>query len=134
MLTFAEHILEPDREDPELRRIGRRLEALVKESRSYLASDRFHAKRKRDFAHTVATFAYRNATYCLVRIGGRVRKRLSRRQKVVMRLARGGLTDKQIAKELDLARSSVSTHLMRIYTKLAIKSRVELTLHSLMWT
>lgn len=51
---------------------------------------------------------------------------LSRREQEVVRLVVDGQTFKQVAEQLDLAISTVSTHLYRVYDKLGISKRSEL--------
>jgi len=51
---------------------------------------------------------------------------LSEREKQIVRLVCKGLTFKEVARSLDLAPSTISNHLYRVYDKLAISSRTEL--------
>lgn len=52
--------------------------------------------------------------------------RLSKREKQVVSLVCKGQTFKEVAKSLDLAPSTISNHLYRVYDKLAVSSRAEL--------
>lgn len=52
--------------------------------------------------------------------------KLSAREKEIVQLVCKGLTFKEVAKKLQLAPSTISNHLYRVYDKLAISSRSEL--------
>jgi DNA-binding CsgD family transcriptional regulator len=52
--------------------------------------------------------------------------RLTHREEQIARLVRGGLSNKQIARDLALAQPTVKTHLLRIFRKLGVSSRTEL--------
>ncbi|MDO4443870.1 MAG: helix-turn-helix transcriptional regulator [Slackia sp.] len=52
--------------------------------------------------------------------------KLSRRESQVLELALKGRTNERIAQELVVAKSTVDTHLRRIYTKAGVHSRQEL--------
>ncbi len=54
---------------------------------------------------------------------------LSPRQSEITELLFLGMTDKQIASQLNLALPTVRTHLARLYAKLHVQDRVELILH-----
>jgi DNA-binding CsgD family transcriptional regulator len=54
---------------------------------------------------------------------------LTRREAEVAALARGGLTDREIADQLVVSVRTVETHLTRVYRKLGITSRRELAPH-----
>jgi two-component system, NarL family, nitrate/nitrite response regulator NarL len=52
---------------------------------------------------------------------------LSKRERQVMLLAARGLSNKQIARELDVREGTIKLHLHRVYHKLGIRSRFALT-------
>jgi len=52
---------------------------------------------------------------------------LSRREREVMLLAAKGLSNKAIARELDIREGTIKLHLHRVYHKLGIRSRFALT-------
>jgi len=51
---------------------------------------------------------------------------LTQRELEIARLVARGRSDKAVAKELDIARRTVSTHLSNVYRKLELGSRGEL--------
>jgi DNA-binding NarL/FixJ family response regulator len=53
---------------------------------------------------------------------------LSAREREVMLLAIKGLTNKVIARELNITEGTIKLHLHRIYQKLGVKSRFALTI------
>ncbi|NDY94035.1 LuxR C-terminal-related transcriptional regulator [Ideonella livida] len=53
-------------------------------------------------------------------------EKLSQREVDVLRLLARGYTDKEAAQQLDIAPTTVDTHVRKIYRKLSINSRVEL--------
>jgi DNA-binding NarL/FixJ family response regulator len=52
---------------------------------------------------------------------------LSKREREVMLLAAKGLSNKAIARELNLSEGTIKLHLHRVYHKLGIRSRFALT-------
>jgi DNA-binding CsgD family transcriptional regulator len=52
---------------------------------------------------------------------------LTRREREVALLAAGGATSKEIAERLSVSKRTVDTHLDRIYRKLGVTGRDELT-------
>lgn len=54
---------------------------------------------------------------------------LSPRQAEITELLFEGMTDKQIANQLNLALPTIRTHFARLYSKLQVQDRVELILH-----
>ena len=52
---------------------------------------------------------------------------LSRREREVMLLAARGLSNKEIARELNVREGTIKLHLHRIYQKLGVKNRFALT-------
>lgn len=65
----------------------------------------------------------------LVREVGR-HERISSREAAVMRLLAQGKANKQIARELDIAPSTVKTHVCSLFGKLGVSSRIELALYA----
>jgi two-component system, NarL family, nitrate/nitrite response regulator NarL len=55
---------------------------------------------------------------------------LTRRERQVVGLATGGLTNKEIANELEISEHTVKNYMFSIFEKLGLSSRVELTLRS----
>ena len=55
---------------------------------------------------------------------------LTRRELEVLKLLVKGLRNAEVAVALDLAESTIATHLKSIYRKLGISSRAEATLHA----
>jgi two-component system, NarL family, nitrate/nitrite response regulator NarL len=55
---------------------------------------------------------------------------LSRREEEVVRWLAGGLTNGQIARELNLSANTVKNYLFRIFNKLGVSSRVEVVLYT----
>ena len=61
------------------------------------------------------------------RTNGKIeRAHLSEREKEVARLARSGLRNKEIARELEISDTTVKLHLHHIYEKLGIATRRQL--------
>ena len=56
---------------------------------------------------------------------------LSRREEEIARLAAKGLSNRQISEQLDLSEHTVKNYLFRVFEKLGVSTRVELTLHAL---
>lgn len=56
---------------------------------------------------------------------------LTRREQDVVRLVEEGLTNRQIARELKLSEYTIRNNLFRIFEKLGISTRVELTLYAI---
>jgi len=56
---------------------------------------------------------------------------LSPREEEIARLAAHGLSNRQISEQLDLSEHTVKNYLFRIFEKLGVSTRVELTLHAL---
>jgi DNA-binding CsgD family transcriptional regulator len=52
--------------------------------------------------------------------------RLTHREQQIARLVRDGLSNKEIARALDLSQPTVKTHLLRMFRKLEVSSRTEL--------
>lgn len=52
--------------------------------------------------------------------------RLTHREEQIARLVRNGLSNKAIARDLELSQPTVKTHLLRIFRKLGVSSRTEL--------
>ena len=52
---------------------------------------------------------------------------LSRREREVMLLAAKGLSNKAIARELNISEGTIKLHLHRVYHKLGVRSRFALT-------
>ncbi|HTR07475.1 MAG TPA: helix-turn-helix transcriptional regulator [Paraburkholderia sp.] len=52
--------------------------------------------------------------------------RLTYREEQIARLVRNGLSNKAIARDLDLSQPTVKTHLLRMFRKLGVSSRTEL--------
>jgi len=50
---------------------------------------------------------------------------LSTRQREVIRLVCSGLSNREIAKKLDLTEGTIKIHLHSIYAKLGVRSRIE---------
>ena len=72
----------------------------------------------------------------LARTAGRGDRRqdaseLHRRELEVLRLAAGGMSNKQIAGELSISVRTVQTHLVNTFAKLGVGSRTEAVLHAL---
>lgn len=59
-------------------------------------------------------------------VPGAMLEKLSQREVDVLRLLARGYTDKEVAQQLDIAPTTVDTHVRKIYRKLSINSRVEL--------
>ena len=57
------------------------------------------------------------------------RVRLSRREVEVVRLVADGLTNREIGQKLYLSHRTVSSHLYRVFPKLGITSRAQLSMH-----
>jgi len=84
--------------------------------------------------------AIRNASTGQVAMSARAAARLvgdigryetiSSREAEVMRLVAQGKANKQIARELDIAPSTVKTHVCRLFGKLSVSSRTELALYA----
>lgn len=60
-----------------------------------------------------------------------IARRLTKREKDVVRLVVEGYTNRQAAEKLGLTEHTISNYLFRIYEKLGVSSRVELVLHTL---
>lgn len=58
--------------------------------------------------------------------GLNVAPRLTHREEQIARLVRNGLSNKAIARDLDLSQPTVKTHLLRMFRKLGVSSRTEL--------
>jgi len=56
--------------------------------------------------------------------------RLHKRELEVLRLAAKGISNKEIAKRLDISNRTVQTHLLRIFRKLGVSSRTEAVLRA----
>lgn len=56
---------------------------------------------------------------------------LSRREEEIARLAATGLSNRQISQQLELSEHTVKNYLFRIFEKLGVSTRVELTLYAL---
>ncbi len=56
---------------------------------------------------------------------------LSRREEEIAQLAATGLTNRQISEQLAISEHTVKNYLFRIFEKLGVSTRVELTLHAL---
>jgi DNA-binding NarL/FixJ family response regulator len=54
---------------------------------------------------------------------------LTKREEDVVRLVKGGLTNRKIAHELNLSEHTIANNLFRIFDKLGVSSRVELVLY-----
>jgi DNA-binding CsgD family transcriptional regulator len=52
--------------------------------------------------------------------------RLTHREEQIARLVRNGLSNKEIARDLELSQPTVKTHLLRTFRKLGVSSRTEL--------
>jgi DNA-binding NarL/FixJ family response regulator len=65
----------------------------------------------------------------LVRVVGR-NEALSERESQVLRLVARGRANKQIARELDIAQSTVKSHVGSILGKLGLDSRTQLALYA----
>ncbi|MFD1561819.1 response regulator transcription factor [Paraburkholderia silviterrae] len=52
--------------------------------------------------------------------------RLTQREEQIARLVRNGLSNKAIARDLELSQPTVKTHLLRMFRKLGVSSRTEL--------
>jgi DNA-binding NarL/FixJ family response regulator len=76
----------------------------------------------------IATFDEEDFTYILSRVPIRPDAVLSDRETRVVMGVREGLANKTIARNLGLSTRTVAAHLERIYSKLGIKSRVELAM------
>ena len=63
---------------------------------------------------------------------GDLRDRLTPRELEIARLVANGLTNKEIARALDISHWTVATHLRRISSKLEVKRRTELGVSVLM--
>ncbi|WP_170130645.1 response regulator transcription factor [Sphaerotilus hippei] len=59
-------------------------------------------------------------------VPGAMMEKLSQREVEVLRLLARGYTDKEVAAQLEIAPTTVDTHVRKIYRKLSINSRVEL--------
>jgi DNA-binding NarL/FixJ family response regulator len=55
---------------------------------------------------------------------------LTKREEEIVRLGEGGLTNRQIAQELQLSEHTVRNNLFRIFDKLGVSTRVELALYT----
>jgi DNA-binding CsgD family transcriptional regulator len=55
----------------------------------------------------------------------RHRPTLTRRESEIVRLVAGGLSDKEIASNLQLSRNTVRTHLYRLFRKHGLHNRAE---------
>jgi DNA-binding NarL/FixJ family response regulator len=55
---------------------------------------------------------------------------LTKREEDIVRLVEDGLTNRQIAQELNLSEHTVRNNLFRIFDKLGVSTRVELALYS----
>jgi DNA-binding NarL/FixJ family response regulator len=64
-------------------------------------------------------------------VNSRGRSLLTKREEDVVRLVAEGLSNRDVARKLDLTEHTVSNYLFRIYEKLGISSRVELVLYAL---
>ncbi|WP_051481837.1 helix-turn-helix transcriptional regulator [Paraburkholderia nodosa] len=58
--------------------------------------------------------------------GMNVAPRLTHREEQIARLVRNGLSNKAIARDLDLSQPTVKTHLLRMFRKVGVSSRTEL--------
>jgi len=76
----------------------------------------------------IATFDDGDFTYVLSRVSIRPNAVLSDRERGVAMGVKDGLANKNIAQELGLSASTVAAHLERIFSKLGIKSRIELSM------
>jgi DNA-binding NarL/FixJ family response regulator len=56
---------------------------------------------------------------------------LSKREKDIARLAASGLSNCEVGQRLSLSQSTVKNHLVRVYEKLGISTRIELVLYIL---
>lgn len=56
---------------------------------------------------------------------------LTKREEEVVRLVSEGLTNREISKELKLSEHTVKNYIFRVFEKLGVSSRVELTLYAL---
>ncbi|MEZ0603630.1 LuxR C-terminal-related transcriptional regulator [Paraburkholderia sp. IW21] len=55
-----------------------------------------------------------------------IRPNLTHREQQIARLVRNGLSNKAIARDLELAQPTVKTHLLRMFRKLGVSSRTEM--------
>lgn len=63
--------------------------------------------------------------------GGETPQPLSSREQEVLRLAASGISNKQIARQLDLSIRTVHAHMSHIFAKLGVASRTEAVVHGL---
>jgi DNA-binding CsgD family transcriptional regulator len=100
----------------------------AREHRPLLAAVREPLARTCQAATRSVTAALRLAVACgwAPRPGRALAARLSLREQQVARLAASGCSNLNIAMQLGLAEPTVSTHLMKVFRKLGIHSRVEL--------
>jgi DNA-binding CsgD family transcriptional regulator len=59
------------------------------------------------------------------RAGGRGSVRVSQRQEQILRLVAAGLSDKEIAAQLNLSPHTVRSHLQRLYRERGFRNRAE---------
>lgn len=55
---------------------------------------------------------------------------LTKREEQVVRLVAGGLTNREISRELSLSEHTIKNYLFRVYDKLGVSSRIELALYA----
>ncbi|MEV0199972.1 LuxR C-terminal-related transcriptional regulator [Nonomuraea sp. NPDC050691] len=102
-----------------LRRTGRRRAAADRLRAAYEVLDRLGAR-------PLAESCVRELDACGTEPPGTVRLGLTPQELSAARLAAGGLTNRQIARELLISVRTVEYHIGKIYTKLGIGSRVAL--------
>jgi DNA-binding NarL/FixJ family response regulator len=83
---------------------------------------------------TLCRFEVGEHVCCLVRVPATLLNRLTPRQIEIATCVCRGLSNKQVAKQLNIHPYTVNVHLFRIYRKLKINSRVELTRYSVLFS